>query len=31
MPPYCVTQADLDEIYAGVAEAAGLSSAMSFG
>ena len=24
MPPYCVTQADLDEIYAGIAEAAGL-------
>ena len=23
MPPYCVTQADLDEIYAGIAEAAG--------
>ncbi len=24
MPPYCVTQADLDEIYAGIAEAASL-------
>jgi adenosylmethionine-8-amino-7-oxononanoate aminotransferase len=24
MPPYCVTQADLDEIYAAIAEAAGL-------
>ena len=25
MPPYCITQADLDEIYAGIAEAASLS------
>jgi hypothetical protein len=24
MPPYCVTQADLDHIYAAIAEAANL-------
>jgi adenosylmethionine-8-amino-7-oxononanoate aminotransferase len=24
MPPYCITQADLDEIYAAIAEAASL-------